>query len=88
VQADEDSAKVDLNATVPLTISDVLASSIGYYGGTISWETNSDATSQVFYDTESHEDIADYANNTTEDTTLVTEHSMTLTGKGGCYERR
>ncbi len=80
VQAAEGGADVDLSATVPLTISDVSTSSIGYYGGTISWKTNGDATSQVFYDTVSHDSTADYAYHTDEDTDLVSEHSIALTG--------
>lgn len=49
-------------------------------GATISWQTNGDATSQVFYDRQFHDDIADYAYYTDEDTTLVSEHSIRLTG--------
>jgi len=66
--------------TVGITISDVSASNIGYYSATISWKTNDDATSQVFYDTEFHEDVADYAYHTDEDATLVAQHSIRLTG--------
>jgi len=66
--------------TVAITISDVSASKIGYYSATISWKTNCDATSQVFYDTEFHEDVADYAYHTDEDATLVAQHSIRLTG--------
>jgi hypothetical protein len=80
VQADEDEAEVDLSATAALTISDVSASSIGYYSATISWNTNGDASSQVFYDTESRASPGDYANSTTEETTRVTEHSISLAG--------
>jgi len=79
IQAD-DEAGVGLSATVALTISDVSASSIGYHSATISWKTNGDATSQVFYDTESRASPGDYANSTTEETTRVTEHSTSLTG--------
>ena len=79
VQAD-DEAGVDLTATVALNISAVSASGTGYYGTAISWETNGDATSQVFYDTESHENIDDYANSTIEEITLVSKHSVLLTG--------
>jgi len=79
VQASEESGEVDLEATGALTISEVSASSIGYYGATISWKTNGDATSQVFYDTEFHDNIDDYAYHTDVDTDLVTEHSIRLT---------
>jgi len=90
VQASEESGDVELSGTVPLTISDVSASSIGYYGATISWKTNGDATSQVFYDTEFHDDIADYADHTIEETALVSEHSVRLTGlsSGRTYHYR
>ncbi len=90
VQAEGESDSVDLSATVPLTISDVSASSIGYHGATISWKTNGDATSQVFYDTEFHDDIADYADHTIEETALVSEHSIRLTGlsSGRTYHYR
>ncbi|GAI93180.1 unnamed protein product, partial [marine sediment metagenome] len=90
VQASEDSGEVDLSATGSLTISDVSASSIGYHGATISWKTNGDATSQVFYDTEFHDNIADYADHTIEETALVSEHSIRLTGlsSGRTYHYR
>lgn len=68
-----------VSGTVPLVTYEVSASGIGYFRATISWKTNDNATSQVFYDTKFHEDIADYAYHTDEDTTLVSEHSMTLT---------
>ena len=68
-----------VSGTVPLVTYEVSASDIGYFRATISWKTNDNATSQVFYDTKFHEDIADYAYHTDEDTTLVSEHSMTLT---------
>ncbi|GAH61463.1 unnamed protein product, partial [marine sediment metagenome] len=90
VQASEESGEVDLSATGSLTISDVSASSIGYHGATISWKTNGDATSQVFYDTVYHGDIGDYAYHTDVETTLVTEHSVRLTGlsSGRTYHYR
>ena len=68
-----------VSGTVPLVTYEVSASDIGHFRATISWKTNDSATSQVFYDTKFHEDIADYAYHTDEDTTLVSEHSMTLT---------
>ncbi|MBA7560335.1 hypothetical protein ES708_01960 [subsurface metagenome] len=80
VQADDNKAEVDLTATAALSISAVSASGVGYYGATISWETNGGATSQVFYDTVYHEDITGYAYHTAEETTLVTDHSIRLTG--------
>ncbi len=77
---DEDNGSVDLSATTPLTISDVVASGIGYYGATISWNTNGDASSRVFYDTESRASPGDYANSTTEEIAPISEHSVSLTG--------
>jgi len=70
-----------VSGTVPLVTYEVSASGIGHFTAIISWETNGNATSQVFYDTKdtkSHEDIADYRFETSEDTTLVSEHSVTL----------
>lgn len=67
-----------VTGSVPLVTYNISASDIGHFTAIISWETNADATSQVFYDTRSHEDIADYRFRTTEDTTLVSEHSVTL----------
>ncbi len=61
-------------------LSDIYVSDIGYYGTNINWKTDVPATSQVFYDTEFHQDIADYAYHTIEDITLVIEHSIPLTG--------
>ena len=68
-----------VSGTVPLITYEVSASGIGHFTAIISWETNGNATSQVFYDIRSHEDIADYAYDTSEDTTLVSEHGATLT---------
>lgn len=70
-----------VTGSVPLVTYEVSASDIGYFSATISWKTNDAATSQVFYDTKDtkpHEDIADYAYHTSEDTSLVSEHSVTL----------
>jgi uncharacterized repeat protein (TIGR01451 family) len=66
--------------TVELVISNVSASDIGSYGATISWDTSDNATSQVFYDTHFHENIADYAYHSVADPTLVPDHSVPLTG--------
>jgi len=67
-----------VTGSVPLVTYEVSALDIGYFTATISWKTNDAATSQVFYDTRSHDDIADYRFDTSEDTTLVSEHSVTL----------
>ncbi len=76
--------------TVPLITREVVASDITYTSATISWKTNGDATSQVFYDTASHDNITGYAYYTTENTSVVSEHSMTLTGlaSGTTYHYR
>ena len=70
----------EVSGTVPLVTYEVSVSNIGRFSATISWKTNGNATSQVFYDITFHEDIADYAYSTSKDTALVTEHSVYLTG--------
>lgn len=65
--------------TLPLAITNVSATNITQTRATISWQTNYNATSQVSYDTVAHADIADYADSVTDDT-LVTLHSIPLTG--------
>ncbi len=69
----------EVSGTVPLVTSNVSDSNIGYYGATIAWQTNGDATSQVFYDTVSHVSVDDYAQ-LEEDSNLVSEHSIRLSG--------
>jgi len=69
-----------VTGTVPLAIYDVNASAIGSNSATIVWKTNGGASSQVFYDTEFHQNITDYAFHTPNDTTPVTTHSVPLTG--------
>lgn len=78
-QADE--APVTGSFTVvPFIIYDIQVSDITTSAATINWKTSSNATSQVFYDTQFHTDIADYAYHTDEDSTLVAHHSVRLTG--------
>ncbi len=62
--------------SVPLIITNVAASGIGTSYAGITWDTNGNATSQVFYDTQLHGDIADYAYSGVIDHTLVTRHSL------------
>jgi LPXTG-motif cell wall-anchored protein len=62
----------------PLQCSDVRATDIGYSGATIRWETNLDASSNVYYDTISRTSIDDYRY-TQEDLTPVIGHSVRLT---------
>ena len=71
----------DITGTVPppLECSNVSATDIGYFGATILWDTNLDAASKVYYDTISRASIDDYRY-TTENLTLVTDHSVRLTG--------
>ncbi len=69
-----------VTGTISLVTSEVSVANITTSSTTISWKTNGDATSQVFYDTQFHDDIADYAYHTDEDATLVSEHSIPLSG--------
>jgi hypothetical protein len=69
-----------VTGTVALVIYDISISDITYQSAIISWKTNDNATSQVFYDTQVHSNIADYAYHTTEDIALVSAHSVTLSG--------
>jgi phosphodiesterase/alkaline phosphatase D-like protein len=70
----------EVTGTVPLVTSNVTASSITTSSAVISWQTSSNATSQVFYDIVYREDIDDYVYHTPEYTTPVSEHSVHLTG--------
>jgi hypothetical protein len=65
--------------TVPLTISNLSVSDIGNGNATVTWDTNGDATSQVFYDIVPHEYIGDYPNFSALDATLTPHHSVQLT---------
>jgi len=79
VRAD-DEAGVDLSVTIGLVITDVSVSDIGYYVATITWTTNDDATSQVFYDVESRAEAEDYTYRTDEELPPLIEHTVTLSG--------
>jgi len=68
-----------ITGTVPLVTYEVSVSNISYHSATISWKTNGNATSQVFYDTIWHDNITGYADNVSDDS-LVSEHSLNLTG--------
>lgn len=61
--------------TTPPQISGITSSSITSSGATIQWTTDEVATSQVDYGTTSL-----YGNSTALDTTLLTNHSVSLTG--------
>jgi phosphodiesterase/alkaline phosphatase D-like protein len=71
-------ANVVCTVSVALTISDVSATKIGHNHATICWSTDGKATSQVFYDTVSHNSIADYSCYTREQKALVKKHKVTL----------
>jgi len=60
---------------VPPVISNVVVTNISSSGATISWTTDQESTTQVEYGTTSA-----YGQATTEDTSLLTSHSVTLTG--------
>ena len=65
---------------VPLIAYDTQASGITDRAATISWRTNGNATSQVFYDTEAHQDAADYEYESPVDSTPDLQHSVGLSG--------
>jgi len=70
----------EATGTVPLLASNVATSGITTASATISWNTNGNATSQVFYDNIQHDSISDYSNNTTVDASLVLAHRVSLAG--------
>jgi hypothetical protein len=73
-------ADVVCSVSAALTISDVSATNISSHHATIRWRTDGKATSQVFYDTVSHNLIADYTYYTRENKALVKQHKVELTG--------
>jgi hypothetical protein len=73
-------ADVVCRVSAALTISDVSATNISSHHATIRWRTDDKATSQVFYDTVSHNSIADYTYHTRENKALVKQHKVELTG--------
>jgi hypothetical protein len=79
-KADSDSSFVGSFTIAALTISDVSVSDITTYRATISWKTDGDATSQVFYDTVSHGSVTGYTYHTNENLSPVSVHSVSLTG--------
>jgi hypothetical protein len=72
------SGTTTVSGTVPLLIFDVQASGITSHAAAISWRTNGSASSQVFYDTISHEDTDAYAHHSILDSTPVMEHNVNL----------
>jgi hypothetical protein len=73
-----ESAVLTGSFTVQLTTSNVSASDISVSQATIFWETNGNATSQVFYDTLYHDNIVNYARHSDIDGTLVSHHLIYL----------
>ena len=71
-------ADVVCTVSVALTISNVSAMKISHNHATVCWNTDGKATSQVFYDTVTHDSIADYAYCTGERKTSVEKHKVTL----------
>ena len=69
-----------VSGTMPLIISDVQATGITCNTADISWQTNGSASSQVFYDTLSHENTADYAHSSVLDLTALVLHNVSLSG--------
>jgi hypothetical protein len=70
----------EVTGTVPLVIYDVSSTDITNNSATILWKTSGAASSQVFYDTAFHGNIADYDYHTPEYTAPVTAHSVPLIG--------
>jgi hypothetical protein len=66
-----------ITGSVPLVTYEVSGSGLRV-SATISWKTNAAATSQVLYDTRSHDNTADYRYRTEVYAGSVTEHSVTL----------
>ena len=71
-------ANVVCTVSVTLTISNVSATRISHNRATIYWSTDGKTTSQVLYDTVSHDSIADYACYTNQRKALVEEHKVAL----------
>jgi hypothetical protein len=72
------SADIVCTVSVALTISDVFATKISHNHATISWRTDGKTTSQVSYDTISHDSIGDYAYSTAERKALAERHKAIL----------
>ena len=68
----------NISGTMPLTISNVQALNT-VSTANISWETNGNSNSSVFYDTTSRLDISGYPHNAS-DSALVSNHNVQLTG--------
>jgi Purple acid Phosphatase, N-terminal domain len=71
-------ADIVCTVSATLTISDVSATNIKHNCAVIRWRTDGKATSEVFYDTVSHDSIVDYAYFTRERKALIENHKVTL----------
>ena len=75
-----------LSGIVPLNIYNVQVTNITASSAIITWNTNGGSTSQIYYDTASHPSfstiatIGGYNKHTTADPTLVSSHSVLLSG--------
>ena len=67
-----------VTGSVPLVAYEVSVPRVRHLTATISWKTNGDATSQVFYDTVSHDNVGDYAYYSHERRALVEKHKVNL----------
>jgi hypothetical protein len=71
-------ANIVCTVSVALTISDVSAIRISHNHATVCWNTDGKATSQIFYDTVSHDTSSDYAYCTAERKALAERHRAIL----------
>ncbi len=76
----ENVADTRVTATIPLRITKIKVSAVTPYRCKISWLTNAESSSQVFYDTVRHETWQFYPDATIVDAEMVLVHSMFLTG--------
>ena len=67
-----------VTGAVPLVAYEVFVVQVRHFTATLSWMTNGDATSQVFYDTVSHDNIGDYAYYSDERRAFAEKHKVTL----------
>jgi len=73
------SSTTTFSGTMPLVVSNVQALNITVSTANISWQTNGNSNSSVFYDTTSHSDISGYLYSAS-DSALVSNHNVQLTG--------
>jgi hypothetical protein len=79
IPATAETAVLPGSFTVQLAISNVTASGIGVSYATISWDTNGNATSRVFFDRYTRTNLDDYAYREGDDTSLANRHNVLLT---------